>query len=71
MPTVSIVIPTYRHQHLIQETLDAVFVQTFTDYEVIVVNDGSPMILVLSSSLLKPVDASAISSKKPRAIRSS
>jgi len=42
VPRVSIVIPTYRHREFILHTLDSVFGQTMTDYEVIVVNDGSP-----------------------------
>jgi glycosyltransferase involved in cell wall biosynthesis len=41
-PKVSVVIPTYRHRDYILETLTSVFRQTFQDYEVIVVNDGSP-----------------------------
>jgi len=40
-PTVSVVIPTYRHRDYVLETLRSVFAQSFTDYEVIVVNDGS------------------------------
>jgi glycosyltransferase involved in cell wall biosynthesis len=40
-PKVSIVIPTYCHRDLILRTLDSVFHQTMTDYEIIVVNDGS------------------------------
>lgn len=39
---VSVVIPTYKHADCVVETLNSVFAQTFTDYEVIVVNDGSP-----------------------------
>ena len=42
MPTVSIVIPAYNVAPYIGETLDSVFAQTFADYEVIVINDGSP-----------------------------
>jgi glycosyltransferase involved in cell wall biosynthesis len=42
MPIVSVIIPTYRHRDYVLHTLDSVFAQTFTDYEVIVVNDGSP-----------------------------
>lgn len=42
MPAVSVIIPAYGHANLIEETLESVFQQTFTDYEVIVVNDGSP-----------------------------
>jgi glycosyltransferase involved in cell wall biosynthesis len=41
-PTVSIVIPTYKHARFIEETLRSVFAQTFQDFEVIVINDGSP-----------------------------
>lgn len=42
MPTVSVIIPTYKHPDFVLETLDSVFAQTFTDYEIIVINDGSP-----------------------------
>ncbi|HYJ86890.1 MAG TPA: glycosyltransferase family A protein [Pyrinomonadaceae bacterium] len=41
-PTVSVVIPAYKAAPFIGETLDSVFKQSFTDYEVIIVNDGSP-----------------------------
>ena len=41
-PVVSVVIPTYKHQSYVLQTLDSVFAQTFRDFEVIVVNDGSP-----------------------------
>lgn len=39
---VSVVIPAYSVAAYISETLESVFAQTFTDYEVIVINDGSP-----------------------------
>src|SRR3989442_12450588 len=42
MPRVSIIIPAYNVASYIGETLASVFAQTFTDYEVIVINDGSP-----------------------------
>jgi glycosyltransferase involved in cell wall biosynthesis len=41
-PTVSVVIPTYNHRAYVLQTLDSVFAQTYADYEIIVVNDGSP-----------------------------
>jgi glycosyltransferase involved in cell wall biosynthesis len=41
-PLVSIIIPAYNVANFIVETLDSVFAQTFTNFEVIVVNDGSP-----------------------------
>ncbi|HYX27626.1 MAG TPA: glycosyltransferase family A protein [Pyrinomonadaceae bacterium] len=42
VPTVSVIIPAYNIAPYITETVHSVFAQTFTDYEVIVVNDGSP-----------------------------
>ncbi|MGH9529852.1 MAG: glycosyltransferase family 2 protein [Terriglobales bacterium] len=39
---VSVIIPVYNGAASIPRALDSVFSQTFVDYEVIVVNDGSP-----------------------------
>ena len=41
MPKVSIIIPLYNKEQYIGKTLDTVLAQTFSDYEVIIVNDGS------------------------------
>jgi glycosyltransferase involved in cell wall biosynthesis len=41
-PLVSIIIPAYKVAPFIRETLDSVFAQTFTNFEVIVINDDSP-----------------------------
>ena len=41
-PLVSVIIPAYRAAESIAATLDSVLAQTCHDYEVIVVNDGSP-----------------------------
>src|SRR5258706_14012415 len=41
-PLVSIVIPAYNIAPFISETLMTVFAQTFDDFEVVIVNDGSP-----------------------------
>ena len=42
MPRLTVIIPTFNHSDFIVETLESVFAQTFQDFEVIVVNDGSP-----------------------------
>jgi glycosyltransferase involved in cell wall biosynthesis len=41
-PMVSIIIPAYNTSAYIVETLESVFAQTFDNFEVIVINDGSP-----------------------------
>lgn len=41
-PLVSVIIPAYQVAQSIAATLDSVLAQTFKDYEIIVVNDGSP-----------------------------
>lgn len=40
-PLVSVVIPTYDAVALLMETLQSVQAQTFTDFEIVVINDGS------------------------------
>ncbi|HEX8287358.1 MAG TPA: glycosyltransferase family 2 protein [Pyrinomonadaceae bacterium] len=41
-PKVSIIIPAYNIAEYVAETLNSVFAQTYSDYEVVVINDGSP-----------------------------
>lgn len=41
MPTVSVVIPVFNGERFLKEALDSVFAQTYKDYEVICVDDGS------------------------------
>lgn len=41
-PRVSIIIPCYKTAGLVAETLRSVYAQTYQDYEVVIVNDGSP-----------------------------
>src|SRR5438105_1307294 len=41
IPKVSIIIPAYNVAQYIGETLDSVIQQSYTDYEAIVINDGS------------------------------
>jgi glycosyltransferase involved in cell wall biosynthesis len=41
-PIISIIIPVYKAESYLQRYLDSVIAQTFTDYECILVDDGSP-----------------------------
>lgn len=41
MPLISVVIPVYNAEKTIRETIESVLNQTFTDFEIIVINDGS------------------------------
>ena len=42
MPYFTIVIPVYRAQKYIRQCLDSIIHQSFKDFEVILVDDGSP-----------------------------
>ena len=41
MPTISVIIPLYNFEKYISECLDSILVQTFQNYEVIIINDCS------------------------------
>src|SRR3954471_22791987 len=41
MPRLSVVIPVYNVEEFLEPCLDSVLAQTFTDFEVVMVNDGS------------------------------
>ena len=42
MPKISIIIPIYNVEKYLRRCLDSVIQQTFTDFEIICINDGSP-----------------------------
>ena len=42
MPTVSVIIPVYKAENYLAECIDSILCQTFDDFELILVDDGSP-----------------------------
>jgi glycosyltransferase involved in cell wall biosynthesis len=50
-PAVSVIMPSYRVAEYISAAVESVLNQTFTDYEIIVVNDGSPDTVELERAL--------------------
>ncbi len=41
IPLVNVIIPVYNGERFLRESLESVFAQTFQDYEIVCVNDGS------------------------------
>ncbi|MBR0353397.1 MAG: glycosyltransferase [Oscillospiraceae bacterium] len=41
-PRLSVILPVYKAEHYLERCIDSVLVQSFSDYELILVDDGSP-----------------------------
>ena len=41
IPTISIIIPTFNRAHLLERTINSVLKQTYTDFEIIIIDDAS------------------------------
>jgi glycosyltransferase involved in cell wall biosynthesis len=63
-PKVSVIMPAYNTAHLIERALESVFLQSFRDLEVVVVNDGSPDTPELEK-VLAPFQAKIVYIKQP------
>jgi len=50
-PSVSVIVPAYNTASLISEALNSVFVQSYRNFEVVVINDGSPDTEALEQAL--------------------
>jgi Glycosyl transferase family 2 len=50
-PTVSVIVPAYNTAPYIADTIASILTQTYTDYEIVVVNDGSPDTPALEAAL--------------------
>ena len=42
MPKISVIVPVYNAENFLTDCVDSILSQTFTDYEMILVDDGSP-----------------------------
>ena len=42
MPTLSIIVPVYKAEKYLRQCVDSIIAQSFTDWECILVDDGSP-----------------------------
>lgn len=42
MPTISVIVPVYKVEKYIHRCVDSILAQTFTDFELLLVDDGSP-----------------------------
>ena len=50
-PTVSVIVPAYNTAPFIAETIASILAQSYANYEIIVVNDGSPDTPALEAAL--------------------
>jgi glycosyltransferase involved in cell wall biosynthesis len=54
MPVISVILPTRKRNHLLPRALESVLAQTFTDFEVVLVDDNPPASRVAQQRGLQP-----------------
>lgn len=42
MPKISIIVPVYKAEKYLNRCIDSILAQTFTDWELLLIDDGSP-----------------------------
>lgn len=42
VPEISIIVPVYKVEEYLSQCIDSILVQTFTNFELLLVDDGSP-----------------------------
>lgn len=42
MPKITVIVPVYNVEKYLNECIDSILAQTYTDFELILVDDGSP-----------------------------
>ena len=41
-PTISVIVPVYKAEKYLVRCIDSILSQTFTDFELLIIDDGSP-----------------------------
>ncbi len=52
-PSISIIVPIYKVEKYLNRCLDSILAQTFTDWECILIDDGSPPVYKIKERLKK------------------
>ena len=42
LPEISVIVPVYKVEEYLPQCIDSILAQTFTDFELLLVDDGSP-----------------------------
>ena len=42
LPDISVIVPVYKVEEYLPQCIDSILAQTFTDFELLLVDDGSP-----------------------------